>query len=331
MITVVASVYNNGQYLPKFMDSILGQTYRDFELILVDDGSADGSAETCDQQAARDERVRLFHKPNGGLSSARNLGIEQARGEYIIFPDPDDWVELDYLEKLLSIRERNGADLSICGHFDHIDGKIRVWNAGAKERVLNTEEAMNMLMRPNAYCGYAWNKLYRMDVIREHDLRFDTELGMMQDLHFAVRYFQYCKTVAYDPVPLYHYNHDSGGVTAIYSPLTKRKLSCFLTYRKIADLTKQDHPAIAILAYSSMCHMSLQYIFIYYRSRMKDKDTLKSLKNNYQQYKGYYLSSDAYTSYDKRFSWCVPISTRLYYFFTFWKKVILYLLSKRRR
>ena len=113
MISVVFSVYNTGKYLPKAMDAMLRQTYTDFEILIVDDGSTDGSSETCEQQAARRPGTRVIHKENGGLSSARNAGMAEARGEFVIFPDPDDWVEPDYLEKLVSIREKSGADLSV--------------------------------------------------------------------------------------------------------------------------------------------------------------------------------------------------------------------------
>ena len=330
MISVVLSVYNTGKYLPKAMDALLAQTYTDFEILIVDDGSTDGSAAICEAQAARRPGSRVFHKENGGLSSARNCGIDHARGTYIIFPDPDDWVEPDYLEGLMAIQAQSGADLAVCGHFDHIDGRVRVWNAGAAPEVLHGEAALDRLMRPNAFCGYAWNKLYRLDVIRENALRFDQELGMVQDLHFAVRYFMLCQSVAYDPRPLYHYNHDSGGVTASYSPLTPRKLSCFLTYRKIAELTEASHPHIAALARCSLCHMSLQYIYIYYRTRMNDAATLRLLRQNVLDYQAYYLESDAYTALDKRFIRCVPVSTRLYYLLTHCKKVVTNRLNRRR-
>ena len=329
MISVVFSVYNTGKYLPKAMDAMLRQTYTDFEILIVDDGSTDGSSETCEQQAARRPGTRVIHKENGGLSSARNAGMAEARGEFVIFPDPDDWVEPDYLEKLVSIREKSGADLSVCGHFDHIDGKIRVWNKGAVPAVLNQEEALERLMRPDSYCGYAWNKLYRLDRIREHSLLFDRELGMVQDLHFAVRYFLLCGSVAYDPVPLYHYNHDSGGVTASYSPLTPRKLSCFLTYRKIAEMTAETHPKVAALAYSSLCHMSLQYIYIYFRTHMKDPAVLAALRQNVREYGAYYRASDAYTPRDKRFMDIAPAAPKLYYVLTHAKKVILNRLRRR--
>ena len=321
MISVCFSVYNTGKYLPKAMDSMLAQTYSDYEIIIVDDGSTDGSGDICEQQAARKPGTRVYHKKNGGLSSARNYAIDHARGQFIIFPDPDDWAEPDYLERLLAIRDSSGADLSVCGHFDHIDGRCRTWNKSAAPAVMNQEEALDRLMRPDSFCGYAWNKLYDLKTITENSLRFDEELGMVQDLHFAVRYFRYVKTVAYDPVPLYHYDHDSGGVTASYSPLTARKLSCFETYRRIADLMQESHPHIAALARSSSGHMSLQYIYIYYRTRMKAPETLRMLRQNYLDCSADYLKSDAYTPRDKRFAWCVPFSTRLYYLLTHAKKV----------
>ena len=112
MISVVLSVYNTGKYLPKAMDALLAQTYTDFEILIVDDGSTDGSAAICEAQAARRPGSRVFHKESGGLSSARNCGIDHARGTYIIFPDPDDWVEPDYLEGLMAIQAQSGADLA---------------------------------------------------------------------------------------------------------------------------------------------------------------------------------------------------------------------------
>ena len=321
MISVCFSVYNTGKYLPKAMDAMLAQTYPDYEIIIVDDGSTDGSGDICEQQAARRPGTRVFHKENGGLSSARNYAIDHALGDYIIFPDPDDWVEPDYLERLAGILEASGADLSVCGHYDHIDGRRRTWNEKAKSEVLDQEQALERLMRPDSYCGYAWNKLYDLRLIRENGLRFDVALGMVQDLHFAVRYFLLISRVAYDPVPLYHYNHDSGGVTASYSPLTPRKLSCFETYRRIAALTEDSHPHIAAMARSSLCHMSLQYIYIYYRTRMKDGRILRQLEQNYLENRSFYLASDAYTRRDKMFSSAVPFSTRLYYLLTHAKKV----------
>lgn len=329
MISVVLSVYNTGKYLSKAMEALMNQTFTDFEIIIVDDGSTDGSDKICEQEKENRKQVRVFHKSNGGLSSARNFGIEHANGQYIIFPDPDDWVEPNYLEKLVEISKK--ADLAICGHFDEMDGKTRIWNREAKPCILDNEMAMEVLMMPSQYCGYAWNKLYNLSVIKDNNLRFDTELGMVQDLHFAVRYFQLIKTVAYDPIPLYHYNHDSGGVTASYTPLTPRKISGLLTYKKIGEMTEKNYPNVAKLAYSSLCNMSLQDIYIYHRSAMNDKVVLKKLISIVKEYKSCYRKSNAYTRFDKMFMNVATFNTGLYTFLTRIKKALYNRLNKNRK
>lgn len=310
MITVVVSIYNVEKYLDRCINSLLHQTYKDFELILVDDGSPDQCPAMCDEWTKKDPRITAYHKENGGLSSARNFGIERAKGEYIIFPDPDDWVEPNYLEKLLILKNEHHADLSICGHYPISKGEKRV--AGCT--VMNTNEAMKQLMMPKGYCGYAWNKLYRMDTILDNDLRFDVELGMVQDLHFNVRYFQFCKSVVYDPVPLYHYSIDTGGVTSRFTPLTPRKLSGLLTYLKIAEFAHGKYPYIEECAYSSLCRMCLEYIYLYYKRDMQSKEILDMLTSTAIKYRKYFVKSRLYNFKDKGWSWSVKIHPKVYYY-----------------
>ena len=308
MISVVVSIYKVEAFLNKCIESLLGQTYKDFEIILVDDGSPDNCPQICDDWEQKEEKIRVFHKKNGGLSSARNYGIEHANGEYIIFPDPDDWVEPDYLEKLVLLRTDYKADLSICGHFHG----TKVNNSNAKLSIMDTEEAMETLMMPYSFCGFAWNKLYSMDIIKKNNLRFDVELGMVQDLHFNVRYFQFCQKVVYDPAPVYHYTIDSGGVTSRYTPLTQRKLSGLLTYKKIAEMTHEKYPKIEQISYSSLCKMCLDDIYIYYKTKMRSKETRNLLWSNFVNYRNIFYDSKAYTVRDKRFSKLMVIHPRLY-------------------
>ena len=321
MITVVVSIYKVEKYLNKCIESLLNQTYKDFEIILVDDGSPDKCPEMCDNWEKKDSRIRVFHKENGGLSSARNCGIEHAKGEFIIFPDPDDWVEPDYLERVLALREEYDADLSICGHYI---GK-NINNKKAALSVLTTEEALEQLMMPRLFCGYAWNKLYSMKIINNNNLRFDTELGMVQDLHFNVRYFQFCEKIVYDPKPLYHYVIDRGGVTSRYTTLTPRKISGLKTYEKIAEITHADYPYVESIAYASLCNMCLDDIYIYYKTGMKSKGILDLLRNNFCKYRKIFYKSNAYTKRDKRFSSFVVIHPRVYYYARriYWRFIIL--------
>ncbi|MCR5720079.1 MAG: glycosyltransferase, partial [Lachnospiraceae bacterium] len=296
MITVVCCVYNMEKYMDKCIQSLINQTFSDWELILVDDGSVDESGKKCDEWGQKDDRIRVIHKGNGGLSSARNCGIENAKGEYIIFPDPDDYVEADYLEKLLKIREDNNADLSICGHFC----SSMIMNRNGKLQVMDKRTALKILLNPDYYCGYAWNKLYSVKVIRDNRLLFDTELGAVQDLHFNVRYIRLCERIAYDPVALYHYSLDTGGVSTIKTTLTPRKMSAVLTYKKIAGLFEGIDSELEDVAYSSLCKVCLDYIIVYYTHRMKSKEILDILRENAVKYRKEFLHCETYARHYRR-------------------------------
>ena len=323
MITVVVSVYNTGEYLEKCMDTLLAQTYKDYEIIIVDDGSTDGSSEICDEQGRRADNIRVYHKPNGGLSSARNFGIEHSRGDFIIFPDPDDWVDPRYLEGLMEIRERNKADLSVCGHWFFEQGTDHLWNEGGKEIILDAAGALDHLMQPKSFCGYAWNKLYSMQVIKEHGLRFDTELGMAQDVHFAFRYLRLCKRVAYDPTtPLYHYNRDTVGVTTYDSPLTPRKISGLKTYLKIAELAHGEFPAIEAESYGILSDTAMQYLYMYYYFKMDAPETFKLLRGYQRDYFSYFLKSPSYSAQRKFLGRIAKVSPKAYYMMFQSKRVL---------
>ncbi len=312
MISVVVSVYNMEKHLRQCLDSLLCQTYPDFELLLIDDGSTDGSGRICDEYEKKDGHIRAYHKENGGLSSARNCGIDHAAGDFIIFPDPDDWVESTYLEGLLEIRKKNDADLSICGYYTFGNGRREDYDAKAQLTILNSEEALKWLMHPYRFCGFAWNKLYDLRVIRENSLRFDEELGMVQDLHFAFRYFLQCQRVAYDPTPLYHYR--AGGATNKESHLTARKMSALKTYQKIADVArKSPYPELERAAYRSMYDFCLSNIYSYYNGDTQDPALLEQLRENMKTCKDSFFPNDVYSPQHNLLGRLALISPRLYY------------------
>ena len=284
LISVVVPVYNMKRYLAKCVDSLLAQTYKDYEIILVDDGSTDESGELCEQEAKRSEKIRVVHKQNGGLSSARNCGIDCAKGEHIIFPDPDDWVESNYLEYLLAIKEKENADLSICGFFRYDQKKETVFTLPPAV-VLDPKEALRRLVLPSDFSGYAWNKLFSMRIIQDVGLRFDEELRSLQDLHFCFRYFQLCNRIACDPTPLYHYNIMTG-VSTFTAPITTRSLSAFVAYKKIAQLAKESPcPELEHAEYAQIFERSMKYIYPYYWNKTDQPELLEMLKTNLKKYK----------------------------------------------
>ncbi len=312
-ITVVVPVYNMGHYAERAVDCLLNQDYDSYEIVIIDDGSTDDSAAVCDMLANKHEIVSVVHKENGGLSSARNAGMAVANGEFVIFPDPDDWTDNTYLSSLMALHEKYNSDLEIGGHYITTENSEVTHNANGKECVLTGEEGLAMLMSSTSFCGFAWNKLYHLDIIKKADLQFDTELGMAQDLHFAVRYFLNCDKISYNPAPAYHYFQHAGGVTNTAMPLTKRKISGLKTYLKIADLTKDAYPHISKMAYATLCNMCVHFMYIYYNSKMDSPETLAQLKEYVKQYKQYFLGSTAYGKVHRLLFRIALISPKLYF------------------
>lgn len=196
MISIIIPVYNVEKYLTECLDSILSQTYTDFEVILVDDGSPDNSGTICDEYAQKDMRIRVIHQKNAGVSAARNNGIEQARGEWITFIDSDDWVCSNYLQNF-HLDESAGIDLVIQGleYFDQRDGNF-FSPRSFKECLLKREDfpygfAQNRLME----VGYPVGKAYRKDLLDLNNLRFDTRLSFHEDHIFVLDYYMLCHTI----------------------------------------------------------------------------------------------------------------------------------------
>lgn len=164
LITVIVPIYQVEIYLRDCVDSILAQTYANLEVILVDDGSPDGCPQICDEYASIDRRVRVIHKANGGLSDARNAGLDVARGEWIGFVDSDDMVEPAMFETLLAQAQAHESQISVCNFAEFADGQNEreaLWTRGVQaQRVLSGREACCLLMVDDELQNYAWNKLY---------------------------------------------------------------------------------------------------------------------------------------------------------------------------
>lgn len=313
LISVVVPVFNMGNYLEKAITALLEQSYECYEIIIIDDGSTDGSDIICDKQAERSSTIRVIHKTNGGLSSARNCGINNAKGEFIIFPDPDDWVDPDYLKSLMELHYQYNADLEICGHFVTYSSEESIHNKNGQTNILSKEDALEYLLQPFYYCGFAWNKLYHMDIIKQFSLQFDEELGMAQDLHFAFRYICLVESIAYNPEPFYHYYQESGGVTSVHTALSERKISGLKTYEKIAELAHGQYPRVESQAYATLFNMSMHFVYIYYSSKMSDTHVLALLRSNLKQYNRYFFDSCVYSRSHKFLGRVALISPKLYY------------------
>lgn len=210
LISIIVPIYNGEKSLHISIESILSQTLPDWELLLVDDGSTDGSGVICDEWAVRDSRIRVIHKPNGGVSSARNAGMAVATGTYITFCDSDDYLEPDYLELLLRAAQENPD----CGHiwccFQTVTGYHRenaVPNYSSDEPLRRYTLREYMTLHELWLDTGPWNKLYRMDVIRRVGLRFPEDLSLGEDWLFNLAYIDASENDAFAVVtkPMYNY------------------------------------------------------------------------------------------------------------------------------
>lgn len=294
MLTLAIPVYNMEALLKRCMDTMLAQTDQDFEIILIDDGSTDGSTALCDgYAAAHPDFIRVVHKPNGGLSSARNAGIEAAKGEFIIFPDPDDWVDPDYVEHLLTLQREHEADLVCTGYFVATDEASTPGSAEDAASVMSGADAQRGLLLPPRMNGFAWNKLYRLDIIRAQGLRFLDDVGVTEDLDFAYRYLAHAKTVCHAPaLRTYHYYQRSGAAT--HSGYAPRKLGSIRTYEKIAADCADRDPELKKAAEDEICVTAVNLLWAWELGDRTDKAGRRTLLAYIRRYLPTHLSSHHY-------------------------------------
>lgn len=217
LISVIVPVYNAGDYLKGCLDSLLAQTWPNFEIILADDASTDGSGQICDGYAGRDARVQAVHFPyNRGPSAARNEGICRAQGAYISFVDADDCVERDLLEKLYASLTQAGAEVSVCG----ADGIALKRGPAA---VYTRSEAIRCLARGAPFNLVPWGKLYSAELVKK--TLFSEDIFYSEDLLFVYSVLKQSRRVSYRPDILYHYTQREG--SQMQSGASERKLTAF--------------------------------------------------------------------------------------------------------
>ena len=167
LISIIIPVYKVEKYLEKCIQSVINQTYENLQIILVDDGSPDNCGKICDEYAKKDHRIEVIHKSNGGLSDARNKGLEIAKGEYIGFIDSDDYIESDMYEVLYNLLKQYNAYVSICNFYTVSQGKIAIKNAENGIKEYNRIEILKEVLLDNNIQSYAWNKLYKKELFDE--------------------------------------------------------------------------------------------------------------------------------------------------------------------
>lgn len=233
LISVIVPVYNTSMYLRQCLDSIKNQTLKDIEVIVVDDGSTDDSPAICDEYSG-DSRFRIFHNKNHGLSYSRNFGFENCCGDYCLYVDSDDWIDIDMCEVLLDTLARHKADYVICGHYNEA-------TSGTTEKYIYKKDTSftgsifvtDIYQHTLGLCGSqlknpanldkltpVWARLYNSEVIRNNNIKYiDTKLIPSEALDFNLKYLSHCSSAFYIHKPLYHYRRNNvQSVTKSFKP-----------------------------------------------------------------------------------------------------------------
>ncbi len=210
LISIIVPVYKVEKYLSKCLDSIISQTYKNLEIILVDDGSPDSSGKICDEYAIKDQRIQVIHKENGGVATARNCALDIAKGEYIGFVDSDDWIEPDMYEFLINNIKKYNADISMCGETIYENGEISVNKADGSVVEMDCNMAKKETVIGGSM-GLIWNKIYKKSVVE--NVRFSPEYGCSEDLLFVYQCVANSSKILLDNQSKYSYFRREGGIT----------------------------------------------------------------------------------------------------------------------
>mgnify|MGYP003291965729 CR=1 FL=1 len=279
LVSIIVPVYNTENYLPRCINSVLEQSYREWELLLVDDGSTDNSGTICDRYSCADNRIRTIHQTNGGVSKARNTGIDNANGDWICFVDSDDTLPTDALYTMVNGISDN-IDMVMGGYVEYdSDGKLSYAIAERICSTISVEQAFMEFFKPHhyRYQGYICSKLFRSPIIKQTGLHFDNDIYFNEDRLFSIRYL--CSVtgrVHYTTTPVYEYFLREGSAMAslqhsfnykYYTDLSAfaRMRRCLLANGYGKDFTKAMIPNI-----SYSYHLIADMIKIHSRHKLVD-------------------------------------------------------------
>ena len=229
-ISIVIPVFNVEKYLYQCIESVVNQTYRNLEIVIVDDGSTDGSGSICNEYAKKDERVRVYHTENRGLSAARNYALDRLHGEYIAFLDSDDWLEPNAIEHFLDKAQNTGADIVACRFYQEFKDRTKEQNGPNNEFTVEGEKILKSMILDHKLTEDVWNKFYK--AILFNAIRFP-EGRIFEDKATTYKLLQKASVLAYTPYYLIHYRNRVNSLSNIHS--MKSLLDYWVVYRERVD------------------------------------------------------------------------------------------------
>ena len=307
LISVIVPVYNVEKYLEKSINSIINQTYNNLEIILIDDGSTDSSGKICDRYEKLDKRIKVIHQKNGGLSKARNIGIDNAKGKYIGFIDSDDFIKEDMYEILYKTIKDTNSDMAMCRVLDCF-GKIPdIDNSESKIFVYEPMQAIKKVMEAEDVSVHAVSKLYKKALF-DKGLRF--EIGRTsEDAIIMVELIDNCKRIAYINSYEYYYIHRENSITT--KKFSSKNYDVIYAYKKNYDILSKKYPELLDIAKTRLCWAYFNVLDNMIKSNYKiDNKIVKYLRNNFK----FIIKNNYFTKSRKISMIILKVNTKIYSF-----------------
>ena len=281
MVSVIVPVYNAKQYMKRCLDSLANQTLKEIEVLLIDDGSTDGSEMLCDEYGEKYSNFRVFHTINSGVSSARNLGIEKARGEYIAFVDADDTVDLDFCEILFHALVETGSDVAACPlkceynvNYKNLEMQPEIPEYVTYKGSRNILESITS--SKDSVEGYVWNKLWKKSLIGTH--RFDEKVSMCEDFYFTWETLKGAKKACVCRAAMYHYLIKTDSLS--HCGETKKYESALLVHEKIIEEAQTIAPGCVPVLRANYIKWNIKMAKAMALSGTYDKDIYSKVRKN---------------------------------------------------
>ena len=297
LVSIIVPIYGVEEYLSKCIDSIINQTYKNLEIILVDDGSPDKCPDICDAFEKKDERIKVIHKKNGGLSDARNAGIDTAHGDYIVFVDSDDWIENTMVEHLLFACKKYNVEMATCARYITDGHSTRAVAFNGPARAYSAEEALNEILLGKSMDVAAWDKIYVRNLFEE--IRFPVGENN-EDIAVFYKLVDLAGRVAHTGTTEYFYRSRPGSITKLKYSTDARKI-IEKNLNSIEKFLDKEYPSCmpSFYRYKTMNIYALLNKYIKCEGTKKTQE-FEHLMNEFRKNKSYFFNDDQTPSKEKK-------------------------------
>ena len=295
LVTILSPCYNVGQFLPKYFETVLGQTYSNLQVVLIDDGSKDDTWAVMQEYAATDSRVEIYHQENQGVAATRNNLLDKVKGDYVLFVDSDDWIELDMVEYLVGVALEHNSKFVMC---ENVINDANPKDSEPIIKILSQEQAVHNFLRHEYFTGSLCNKLLDSSLL--HNERFHCGISYGEDALLCWSVLQKVDKVVVTDRQLYHYRMNEGSIShSAYGP---KRMSAHLTWKIISEEASSMWPKYRNIAMANYAISDMWQLFDACRSSYKIDKNIKEYQKNLRDHLCLVLKSDLINSKKKIFA-----------------------------